>query len=352
MPSFLPHISVVIGPNSRTRIHRQMCNTTTGGMQVLRHRKECSIQTGSLRGSTMNDTAPKDGAFYERSRMFVVLCGLAMLFAENALAQDKQWPIESRIWAEQSEDGQSDKKDIRVAVVHLTENTAGLAESVARDVKPAIDAIARGARLTKADAARMGWPIDDFQKWLLSAIRSKAQGIGVVLLATPTERGAVMGGCPPRCGGFTFELLPYEPCTLSTFPDPDLTFTLSWPPCGSGGGGGSAASGGSGGSTGGGGSAGGTGGSGSGSGGSGGGAAGGGGGSGTGGGKRVAGRSAQQGIGRPVTLPDSASLVVILAASERPAPGRLTQISFSVDRSLLSAGVVKNRVEVFKARQP
>lgn len=144
--------------------------------------------------------------------------------------------------------GTSQPWDIRLAVVAWRQADQEAAGRIAADLNPVVDAIASGVKLTKADAARFGKPLDVFQTWLTRTIQSQQGGPGVtIVVLSAAKQGALScqkPGClPPDC--FCFDLLPLDVKPLQTFDDSgDLDFS----PGGLGGsGGGSGGSGGSGG---------------------------------------------------------------------------------------------------------
>lgn len=201
-----------------------------------------------------------------------------------ALAQRRaeQAELQNNRVAAQPSNGFIPAVDLRVVIACADESERPVAQRLAQHLAPVADAIASGAKLTRADAARMGAPnanpdeIDCFRDWFLSNLL-RHPGRGVYVFTVKHSPGTARFGatnCPPGCVPpdchFCYELLDYEPVTLTPIDTTEPVFTL---PSGLGGSGGShgsgGSSGGSGGSGGGGGS-GGSGGSGGGSGGSGG----------------------------------------------------------------------------------
>ncbi len=129
--------------------------------------------------------------------------------------------------------GTSQPWDIRLAVVAWRQADQEAAGRIAADLNPVVDAIASGVKLTKADAARFGKPLDVFQTWLTRTIQSQQGGPGVtIVVLSAAKQGALScqkPGClPPDC--FCFDLLPLDAKPLQTFDDSGRSgFFPGWP---------------------------------------------------------------------------------------------------------------------------
>lgn len=126
--------------------------------------------------------------------------------------------------------------DVAVAIVAWGEQDRQTAEKVGQVLKPVVDAIASGAKLTKADAARRGRPADEPQKlqdWLSNVVSRSRQARKLMILAVQRgESGSSSARTDvkcPVCGStqheFCFRLLDYDKVELQDMPieDPELT---------------------------------------------------------------------------------------------------------------------------------
>lgn len=216
--------------------------------------------------------------------------------------------------------------DIRVVIACRDAGEHQAAQVLSQRLAPIVDAIASGAKLTKADAARMGVPderideIDDFRDWFLSVLtRHPGRGVYVFSVTPPqTSAKQSVSGCPQGClppDCFCYRFLDYDPVVFSPIDSEDPTFN---PPPGWFGG---SSGGNAGGSSGGGAGSGAGGGSGSGS-----------GGSGAGGGSGSAGGSGGAGGGRIALNP---SRPIVILVFDRPGVTR-EQTEKLVRETLLS----------------
>src|SRR5579884_1014954 len=235
-------------PCRKRNFRREIQSTKTKGRLIMSGKKESNR---------------KILEFFISLKVLAVLCVLGISTSQDTLAQRLPQPANPRSSVNQSGLRGIEKKDIRVAITYWNPSDVSAAQAFAQQIRPVVDAIASGAKLTKADAARFGQPIDELQDWFSRLLERQPGGRPLVFSATPTNaRQDVMGGgCRTECrmwGEFCFCLLDFDGPTLSTFPENDPELTTIGILGGSGGGsagtggsvgsGGSSGSGGSGGS--------------------------------------------------------------------------------------------------------
>jgi hypothetical protein len=91
-----------------------------------------------------------------------------------------------------------EKRDIRAIIVASNPADEAVARVVAEQLKAALDAIASGAKLTKADAARASRPTDALASQILELLNQQPPGEArvVVLTATAVAQSQPAGGPP------------------------------------------------------------------------------------------------------------------------------------------------------------
>ncbi len=151
-------------------------------------------------------------------------------FVDSVLAQ--QEPLRRQM----SPSARPTSLDAAVAIIAWDEHHNQIAEKMSEALKPVVDAIASGAILTKADAARTGGPADERQKlqgWLMGAINESRQARKLMLFLGAQD-GSTVGTYRQNnkcliCGSdqhsFCYRLLDYEKVELQEIPidDPELT---------------------------------------------------------------------------------------------------------------------------------
>jgi len=162
--------------------------------------------------------------------MRMTVCGifLGALVASAFAQQGTQRPISPR--------ARPAALDAAVAIISWDERHNQAAEKMAQALKPVVDAIASGATVSKADAARIGRPADEAQKlqaFLTEALQEshRARKLKIWVSAQDANSGGAQrqnNKCP-ICGSdqhaFCYRLLDYEKVELQEFPidDPELS---------------------------------------------------------------------------------------------------------------------------------
>src|SRR5579884_3015690 len=202
-------------PCRKRNFRREIQSTKTKGRLIMSGKKESNR---------------KILEFFISLKVLAVLCVLGISTSQDTLAQRLPQPANPRSSVNQSGLRGIEKKDIRVAITYWNPSDVSAAQAFAQQIRPVVDAIASGAKLTKADAARFGQPIDELQDWFSRLLERQPGGRPLVFSATPTNARQDMmgGGCRTECrmwGEFCFCLLDFDGPTLSTFPenDPELT---------------------------------------------------------------------------------------------------------------------------------
>ncbi len=125
--------------------------------------------------------------------------------------------------------------DVRAVIACWDPGDEAVANALAKQLTPAIDAIASGAKLTKADAARVSKSGDDVMIGRVAEVLERQQARGerkvIVISVTPTgtapatTAGAKQNAekCEPPCWTVTNELGPFCMCLLD-FDSPTMEF--------------------------------------------------------------------------------------------------------------------------------